>query len=195
MARKPPLTPTRVSITLASGRTTTGIRHKNLLPTIAGPVAGPATIQADSTSAALGVRPTQEQLYEAPRVPDNHISNADRLADFEAYRNESDAAYAAAYYEKREDEDDEVLSDSEQTAKYNSRILELDNELKGMAESLTTAEMVVTSDYDFNVSAHVLEFTDVRTGMQVRQFFGLDDYISSTYGLAELAALVAELDA
>ena len=177
MARKTQLTPTRVSITLASGRTTTGIRHLNL--NVVPKNTGPATVQGDSAGAALGVKPAQEQPHEAPRSSDNHISSADRLADFEAYMDEhdaADAAYAAAYYEKCDDDDDDyVLSDSEQTAQYNPQILELDNELKGMAESLTTAEMVVTSDYDFNVSAHVLEFTDVRTGIQVRQFFELDD--------------------
>ena len=44
MAKKSKLTPTRVSIKLASGKTTTGIRHKNLVPAPSAltPPAGPA---------------------------------------------------------------------------------------------------------------------------------------------------------
>ena len=46
MAKKPKLTPTRVSIKLPSGKTTTGIRHKNLVPrpTASTPSAGPAVV-------------------------------------------------------------------------------------------------------------------------------------------------------
>ena len=61
MARKTQLTPTRGSITLASGRTTTGIRHLNL--NVVPKNTGPATVQGDSAGAALGVRRTVVVTY------------------------------------------------------------------------------------------------------------------------------------
>ena len=69
------------------------------------------------------------------------------------------------------------------------------NALSAEAESRTTAETVVTSDWDFMVESDFMEFTDVRTGLQVREFFDLDDDPYGTEGMAELAALVAERDA
>ena len=53
----------------------------------------------------------------------------------------------------------------------------------------------MTSDWDFMVESDFMEFTDVRTGLQVREFFDLDDDPYGTEGMAELAALVAERDA
>lgn len=251
MARKTQLTATRVSITLASGRTTTGIRHLNfnVVPKNTGPAAGPATFQGDSAGAALGVRRTvvvtypweddtdlsvdsefhaltergleldfeSGEVYEFADDRDTGWShNEGRVRNFSWPGPLSAKAKESIFDEIRDtldrkvqgegtEDDDRFIEEAMARGKdasgghyqeqWNVQEEKLCNALSAEAESLTTAETVVTRDWDFMVDSDFMEFTDIRTGLQVRKFFDLDDDPYGTEGMAELAALVAEHDA
>lgn len=253
MARSKSLTATVVPVRLASGKMSSAVRHKNLnvVPTSSGPSAGPATVQADSTGAALGVKPAVvvthpweddtdlsvdsefHALTERGLAVDLESGAVYEFADdsdtgsgwspsegrvqkfpwpgpLSAETKESifdeirDALDRKLQGEGTEDDDrfiEEAMAGGKDASErryqeqWNVQNEALSDALSAEAESLTTAETVVTSDWDFMVDSEFMEFTDVRTGLQVRKFFDLDDDPYGTEGMDELAALVAEHDA